>query len=352
MKFIHTADIHLGSKNDSRFPKEVSDEIKADLRSAFSKMVGYAKKSGISLILLSGDVFDSDKPFKKDKDYFYSVVRANEEIVFLYLKGNHDKSESFDEELPNLKRFSDKWTTYDFGKIKVSGIEMTKENSSSLYSTLALNESDKNVVMLHGQTSSSSGKDLINLSKLRGKNIDYLALGHIHKYSAEKLDDRATAVYSGCLSGRGFDEIGEKGFVEVEITDSGTVHKFVPFSERTIREEEVDISGAKDAYEVSEIVKKSVEYSSGDILRVVLKGELEVMIEDLKADAERILSGRYYYLDVKDKTKLKPDLSALKFDNSLIGEFLRVVEGSEYSDEDKAKIISYGIRALKGERIE
>ena len=84
MKFIHSADIHLGSKNDSRFPKEISDEIKAGLRSAFKGMVEYAKASGVFLILFSGDVFDSDRPFKKDKDFFYSVVKNNPEITFLY----------------------------------------------------------------------------------------------------------------------------------------------------------------------------------------------------------------------------------------------------------------------------
>lgn len=63
----------------------------------------------------------------------------------------------------------------------------------------------------------------LNLNRLRGKGIDYLALGHIHQHREEKLDDRGIYVYSGCLDGRGFDECGEKGFVLVE-TGGGRVH--------------------------------------------------------------------------------------------------------------------------------
>ena len=72
MKIIHTADIHLGSKIN-KFPKDISNERKQEIRNSFLRMVNYANENGVSLILLSGDVFDSDKPFKKDKDFLYKL---------------------------------------------------------------------------------------------------------------------------------------------------------------------------------------------------------------------------------------------------------------------------------------
>ena len=101
MKIIHTADIHLGSRMDSKFNKEIANERKAELRNTFKRLVEYAKDNGVSLIMLCGDMFDSDRPFKKDKDFFYSVVTANPDIDFLYLKGNHDISDAIPEELPD-----------------------------------------------------------------------------------------------------------------------------------------------------------------------------------------------------------------------------------------------------------
>lgn len=350
MKFIHCADVHLGGKSDSAFPKELADEIKADLRTAFKDMVSYAEKSGIRVILLCGDVFDSDRPFKKDKDFFYSVVRGNPDIEFLYLKGNHDVGENLDEELPNLKRFSDKWTVYDLGGVKFHGIEMTRENSSSLYSTFGGKAEDFNVVMMHGQK--GGGKDCVNLMKFRDKNIDYLALGHLHTFGAEKIDERGVAVYSGCLSGRGFDETGEKGFVEVTVDGGRAEYEFKPFSERVIREETVDVSGLKDAYEIVSLIKSKIKADVKAVVKITLCGELDYLADGLSYDVKRYLGGTFAYAEVKDKTSLKLDISALSHDNSLIGEFLRCVDGSDYPEEDKAKIIAYGIRALKGERID
>ena len=90
MKIIHCADIHLGSKIDSSFPREISAKRKEAVRNTFKRLVTYAKSSGVKIILLSGDVFDGDSPFKKDKEFFFSVVANNPENDFLYLRGYHD----------------------------------------------------------------------------------------------------------------------------------------------------------------------------------------------------------------------------------------------------------------------
>ena len=90
MKIIHTADVHLGSKIESKLPKDKSDIRKAEVRQAFNNMVEYAIQNDISIIMISGDLFDSTRPLKKDKDFFYNVVRNNPDIEFIYLRGNHD----------------------------------------------------------------------------------------------------------------------------------------------------------------------------------------------------------------------------------------------------------------------
>ena len=106
MKIIHTADIHLGSKMDSKYPRELVQKRKEELRNTFLRMVEYAWKNGVKVILLCGDVFDSDTPLKKDKDFFYSVIKDHSSIDFIYLKGNHDTGGGYDGETPkNLYLF-------------------------------------------------------------------------------------------------------------------------------------------------------------------------------------------------------------------------------------------------------
>ena len=351
MKLIHTADIHLGTKNSGKFPKETADKIKEDLRRSFSETAEYARKNGIPAILLCGDVFDSDTPFKKDKEFFYGVVRAFSDIKVFYLKGNHDFGGENDEKPENLYTFSSEWTTYDLGGIKISGAEISGENRSSIYSSLNLGEEDFNVVMLHGQVG-SNGKDGINLTKLRDKYIDYLALGHVHSYSAGKLDERGIYAYSGCLSGRGYDETGKKGFVVLDTDGKKAKAEFVPFAKREIIETDVDVSGIKDGYEAETRVEQAIKFSSADVYRINLTGKISADVEDFAEDVRSRFADKCLYLSVKDKTEREADYSAYKYDKTLRGEFIRTVLGSDYAEEDKIRIITYGLKALKGEGAE
>lgn len=354
MKIIHTADIHLGAKMDSVFPKEISNRRKEELRNTFKRMVEYAQNNGVGVMMLCGDVFDTDAPFQKDKEFFYSVVRNNPEIDFLYLKGNHDVAESRSgEDIPNLKTFSSEWTCYTYGNVAISGIEISSENSTSLYSALSLNKDGVNIVMLHGQVGDTSGKDKINLKKLRDKNIDYLALGHVHKPQLNvKLDDRAAYSYSGCLEGRGFDEVGTHGFVLLDAGEKIT-QTFIPFAEREIVEADVDITGVEEAYKAFRKVRDSVSFDRKNIYRINLVGEIEFDVDALDKDVAKYLSSDCFFVTVKDKTGKKLDVSFYEKDTSLKGEFVRCVYNNpDYSEEDKKRIIAYGLKALKGGTIE
>ena len=75
MKLIHCADIHLSSKINAHLTLEQSKLLRDEIKLSFNKLLAYATTNNIHYILLSGDVFDSDKPFKKDKDFFYEAIK-------------------------------------------------------------------------------------------------------------------------------------------------------------------------------------------------------------------------------------------------------------------------------------
>ena len=352
LKLIHCADVHLGSKMEAKLSKSKADERRGEVRNTFHRLVEYAQKEGVRAILLSGDVFDSDRPFKRDKEFFYDVVKGNPEIDFLYLRGNHDGEESYVEEIENLKTFSEEWSGYDYDGVCISGLELSPKNAQSLYSTLKLDENKKNIVMLHGQIASSVGMDKIKITSLAEKHVDYLALGHIHSYSENKLDDRGRYAYSGCLEGRGFDECGEKGFVLLEI-DKGIQTKFVPFAKRTIHEIEVDVSASAGSYAAYQIVKEHAKIKSSDLYRILLTGEISYDNETLAEDIENYLGSECYYVSVKDKTLKKIDPLAYEGDISLRGEFVRgVLANPSWDAEKKSRIIALGLKALSGREVE
>ncbi len=353
LKIIHCADVHLGSKMEAKLPKIKVDERREEVRHTFHRMVEYAKKEGVRVLLLAGDVFDSDRPLKRDKQFFYDVVKQNPEIDFLYLRGNHDGEESYTEEdIDNLKCFTDSWTGYDYGDAYIAGIEISRENALSLYSTLQLDKEKRNIVTLHGQIGSASGVDKVNLNKLADKHIDYLALGHIHSYEENKLDDRGRYAYSGCLEGRGFDECGQKGFVLLEI-DKEISSRFIPFAKRTIWEKQVDISSTRNYYAAYQRIKEEIKLCADDLYRILLTGEVDYEHDTLAADVAGLLGSECYFASVKDKTLQKLDPRAYEGDISLRGEFIReVMRNPEWDDERKSRIITLGLKALSDREVE
>ena len=350
MKFIHAADIHLGSSMESRLPHDKAAKRASEIRRTFEKMTEYAKQNDINIILLAGDVFDSDRPTLADKQHFYEVVKKCPDIDFLYLHGNHDSKASYVEnDILNLKTFSNEISFYEYENVRFYGLELTSDNSIDFYETLDFSPIHKNIFMLHGQVSSSKGNGLIYLSDLKDKNIDYLALGHIHTYRCEKLDHRGIYAYSGCLEGRGFDETGEKGFLVIDTNDINPV--FIPFAFRTIHEIRVDITGTKSISEALEKAKERITIPKDDMLRVVFEGETDCDTDTLSNDAYSMFTN-YFCISIKNNSLRRIDADKYKDEVSLQGEFVRSVLASEdYDEADKSRIITLGLNALDGREL-
>ena len=208
---------------------------------------------------------------------------------------------------------------------------------------------------MHGQESETELKDkteIIELKQLKNKNIDYLALGHIHKYKQQKLDNRGIYCYSGCLEGRGFDECGEKGFVLLDIKENSIQTEFIPFCQRKFYEINVDITGLKENNEIEEKIKENVKnISQTSLVKIILTGEVEIGEERDLLYLTKKFEEYFYFLKIYDRTKIKIDAMKYKYDASLKGEFIRLVLAQELTDEEKDKIINTGIKALSGEEL-
>ena len=347
VKFIHTADIHLASPMRG-LPAGKGEERRRELRATFGRIASFASKEGYRAVLLSGDVFDADRPLKKDKEYFFNTVKSHPGVDFLYLRGNHDRGGAYEESLPNLKTFSDRWTYYDYGDAVIAGIELTADNALSFYSTLSLNPLKTNIVMLHGQLSEGAGEGLINLARLRGKHIDYLALGHVHSFKSGRIDERGVYAYCGTPEPRGFDETGVKGIITLDCT--GTVKSaFVPFSSRTVREMQIDLSTCADWATALGFVKNSVPDCRGDMVKIILKGNVAFDSSGLAEDVLKELEPRLYCVRVTDATLPAVDVQRLSREKGLRGAFVNaVLARGDLSPEEKLRVILIGVRAMEG----
>ena len=357
MKIIHCADIHADSQMGTHYSKEQAEERRKEIVDSFARMVKYAKENEIKVIIIAGDLFDTkDTQQKRLKQRLGYIIEQNPEIDFLYLRGNHDEDVNFltDKDVPNLKRFKkNKWQKYSYENIDIYGQEFVKTIQPSTYNDLTLDSTHVNILVMHGQVAEYQPKDgapVISLPKFTNKNIDYIALGHIHEYKKEKLDQRCSWCYPGCLEGRGFDEAGKKGFVVLDINDNKIETEFISVATRTIHQIEVNITGLLTYDEImNSISQKISDISSDDIVEVLLTGEVS---EDSDIETEAYQSSfakNYYLIRIKDKTEAKINYDKYENDVSLKGEFIRLVkEQNDLSDEEKAKVIITGIKALAG----
>ena len=362
MKIIHCADLHLDSNMESNLSREQAMLRREELLETYEAMVAYGAANQVRVILIAGDLFDKPHIRKTAKQRVLEQMYLHPEMDFCYLRGNHDQcdflSDLSDDELPeNLRQFSeDQWTSYVYGDVVISGLELNRQNSRTLGMDLVLDQTKCNIVMLHGQEADYESKDpaeVVQLSALRGKYIDYLALGHIHSYKKERLDDRGVYCYSGCLEGRGFDECGQKGFVLLNVEDGRVESTFVPLAKRQFHEVTVEITPEMDMPRILEEVRRGTDgIPKEDLVKVVLTGKIRMDFELDKNRVIRALQERFFFGKAYDRTGVEIDYESFRYDMSLKGEFVRLMEQQDFPEEERAQMIELGIKAIMGGDLE
>ena len=355
MRLIHCADIHLDSKLESNLTPEQAKERKRELGLTFIRMINYALEQKIDGILIAGDLFDTERISALGLDVVLNQIRRAEDIQFFYLRGNHDGSKDpFEGKIlpPNLKTFGPHWTTHMIGNVAITGMELEQNKEDAPWDALDLPRDKTNIVMLHGQVSTQPGPEQIPLPLLRDKGIHYLALGHIHSYKLEQLDLDGQWCYCGCLEGRGFDECGEKGFVLLDIDDAKITPTFQPFASRQLYDVQVDITGLTAVTEIlSAMESAAAAIPPSALVKFTLTGEYTLQTQKDLPFLKKALEPGWYFVKIKDESRLMIDKSSYEHDISLKGEFIRMVMASDRTDEEKEAIICTGIRALSGEEV-
>ncbi len=355
MKLIHTADLHLDSPIRSVNDPEKSARRRDEILRTFGRIVELAERESATAILIAGDLFDSDRVTGRTLGYVTEQIRRHSEIDFYCLHGNHDRS-AFGglPDLPeNLHLFEDSLRCYPLSDgVRLYG----SENPYALANADPFDPGCFNLAMLHGDLSDfaadlSDRTDSLPIGRFARKNLDYLALGHIHGESEGQLDERGIYRYPGCPNGRGFDECGEKGVILLEIVGGGCTQRFIPLSDRIYHDIAVDLTEAEGMSEQRIKIRAALSgIPERDAVRLTLAGSRP---EDAPVDRRLIADeiGSFFDLRIYDRTTLAIDESKLAGEISLRGEFLRLVLSSEMSEEEKRLTALVGLAALSGEAI-
>ena len=364
MKLIQISDLHIDSKMETNFTSSMAKERNNEILVTLEKLFTIMQNENYQAMLIVGDMFDTKKMTSKSFNYVMDLISKNNNKQFFYVAGNHDSETDLilnSQNIPNnLKIFDTSFQTFKLSeKINISGIQLTSSNASNIGTKISLNSDEINIMMLHASLTKQSNRvdnENVYISELKNKNIDYLALGHIHSYSSGKIDDRCTYAYSGCLEPRGFDEFGDKGYISIEIDElnNKVSHKFIKFSSRTFISINVDISELETTRQILEkIYENTVNISTNNLLKITLIGTYsENTIKGLDL-IQTELSSKFYYVKLVDNTKLKISLDDYNGNFSLKGIFIKkVLESKKIPEELKDEVIMTGIKALEQEDID
>lgn len=349
MKILHTSDLHIGAPLTSRLTPAKAQTRRRELLSVFDKLIDEARRHKAKAIIIAGDLFDDKRVTESVKQRILDSAQRAADITFIYTPGNHEGDTLAGEALPhNFKLLSGEGWSYL--RIEDATFAARRAVGTGMFDDLEAPKSEVCIAILHGELRNYA-RDAISPKEAADRGIDYLALGHYHKYSETKIDEKTVAVYSGAPCGRGFDETGKLGYVIIDTDTKPISHSFFTLENRFIYEKEVGIRGALRTFEIERLISDACrDVRDCDILRVVLTGMRPI---DFKPDISslfELFSKKFWHFEIKDKTRAEIDVDKVKYDKTLKGEFIRLVLADEsLSDTDKEGVIEFGIRALMGE---
>ena len=280
-RFIHCADLHLGStftglsSNDAELGKRMRDS----LFDALDAIVRKAKEEKVDFVIFSGDIFDDSNETPLTRSRFADAL-AEIRVPCFISYGNHDFKRRWEQTIPFPKNsfvFPENPVRVKFVKNKslaayITGASFSTQHTSEDLTANAKGSADVFTIgVFHCNLDSARQDDVYapcQLSSLLAKDVDYWALGHIHK--REIVHETPYVVYPGNTQGRNHKESGEKGAYLVTVTnDVVTNMEFFRTGPIVWNDVEVDISGKES---VDEVISSIGPIEQGSMVRIRLVG--------------------------------------------------------------------------------
>lgn len=345
MRFIHIADLHLGSSPEAEFlwGKNRAEEI----WDSFAAVIDACNEKEIDLLLIAGDLFDRP-PVWADLDRaakLFARLTATE-VVMIAGASDYITEDSPWKTYPWqswVHMLSDKHCmNVQMGNINTSvhGCSYYALTEGKPYLEDARPDKESEYQILLGYTGDDNHMPA-DLSELSEKGFDYIALGYEHKASVMQ---NMHIAYAGSLEPLSVQETGKHGFILGEINEENTTIRFVPFACREYINIKVRLSSDITEDELEEKLTAAInQYGRDNIFTISLEGRYQ---PKEPYDRARLLAlGNV--ADVKDGTMPDYNLVALldEHKDDMIGmyleEFLKEPAGAR-----EQKALYCGLEAL------
>lgn len=367
-KILHLADLHLDSpfRDD---PITEAEKRRADLRNVFLSALKYASENGVDIVLLSGDLFDSEFYSKATLDFLSESFAETPSCHFVIAPGNHDPYKyASPYKKCNFPANVTVFTTEEMQAVHLDRLGVTvygyaftdSSHAASPLEGFKAEGEGFHVLCAHADVDNSrSIYAPIKESELAESGLDYAALGHIHTKPEIQRVGNTLYAYSGCIAGRDFSEYGEKGGILITLDDASGIKtvnaeriSFCPWVYDVLS---VDLSGAADQKEMLSRIKavacdKKSNPEKEYIFKLRLVGNIDRKFDASAAASELKKLG---IRKTEDKTTASYSYLGLDTDFTIRGEFYRQLKPMLSSDDpEKRRIaelaLTYGLSAMDG----
>ncbi|MDA0710361.1 MAG: DNA repair exonuclease [bacterium] len=357
IRFIHAADLHLDSPFTGlrALNPAIAGELQESTFLAFNRIIDLCIEHRVDFLLVAGDVYDgADRSVKAQIRFGEGLSRLGEAGISTYvIHGNHDPLDGWRAQLgkhPRVHIFGEKMERVSHHRDGVPiaaiygmsyGHRDVRENLSRQYQRQL--DDPYAIGLLHANVGGDTGHESYapcSVQDLLAANLDYWALGHIHKHSILQGHD-PTIVYAGNPQGRHPGETGQHGCVLVEAgADRRNELTFLETDGIRWIEREISIAGLETEQELLDVIEDTVraEQEGGRNLvcrlRLTGRGPLHKSLrEDRLVDLEQSLRdgltlGRpFAWIDqMKDLTRPDIDVESRRLGQDFVGDLLRIVD--------------------------
>jgi len=355
--FIHAADFHL----DSAFgglPPEQARQRRRESRELLDRLASLVKEERADLVLLAGDLFDGERVYPETVERLREALAAMACPVFI-APGNHDPY------TPRSPYAAGIWpeNVHIFRRGDLEAVELPalgcvvhgaaftapdrQDEALSGFSVPA--DGRMHLLCLHGDVNApGSIYGPITKEQIAASGLTYLALGHVHQCSGLQRQGESFWAYPGCIEGRGFDELGDKGVLAGRLERGVVEARFIPLGRRRYRVLHADVTGITPRQALEQAIPPT---AAEDACRIIFTGECGEGV-DLPSLLEAY-GDRFYSLQLRDETRLAQDIWQRAGEDSLRGIFLQEMRAryDAADGEERERItlaVRFGLAALDG----
>ncbi len=358
IKILHAADLHMDSPFEALGAGKAAVR-RSEQRELLGRLTETVKARQIDLVLLPGDLLDSDKTYCETGEELCRALEQMSVPVFI-APGNHDfysaRSPYARLKMPgNVHIFASpriECVPLPELSARVYGAGFTDKRSGAMLEGFRAERTEGiyNILCIHGEVGArESAYNPVTEAQLASSGMDYAALGHIHKTEGLKRAGDCFYSWPGCPEGRGFDETGEKTVNIVTLREDDCTLETVSVAGRKYESIFIDVSEGDPRLAIH---AKLPDDTASDIYRITLTGETDET-PDLRL-LHRSFDELFFELQLRDETHLRTSLWEKAGEDTLRGLFLKKLKDrlDMTADPGERRVIEqaarWGMAALDG----